>query len=125
MTAQELLETLNSARETFVKFGVTGVAPDVIFAQVELLIRAFLSARDEKVLTLPEAARESGYSVDHLGRMIRQGKLPNAGAPNRPRIRAGDLPRRPNRRLAAAEVGAYDPSADARALLGRRGGKRK
>jgi hypothetical protein len=124
MTAQELLATLNAARETFVKFGVTGVAPDVIFAQIELLIRAFLNAREEEVLTLPEAARRSGYSAEHLGRLIREGKLPNAGVKNRPLVRAGDLPIRPGRAFAAAGAAAYDPATDARTLLGRRGGKR-
>lgn len=46
----------------------------------------------DDVLTLAEAARESGYSVDHLGREIRAGRIPNAGRPHAPRIRRGDLP---------------------------------
>ena len=33
-----------------------------------------------ETLTLAEAARESGYSQDHLGSLIRRGKLPNAAA---------------------------------------------
>ena len=42
--------------------------------------------RDETTLSLVEAARESGYSRDHLGRLVRDGKIPNAGRPNAPRI---------------------------------------
>jgi hypothetical protein len=49
-------------------------------------------------LTLSEAAAESGYSVDHLSRLLRSNRLPNAGRRYSPRIRRGDLPRRPNLR---------------------------
>ena len=50
----------------------------------------------ETPLTLPEAAALSGYSTDHLGRLVREGKIPNAGRPNAPRIRRQDLPRKPS-----------------------------
>jgi hypothetical protein len=45
-------------------------------------------------LTLAQAAQESGYSREHLGRLIREGTLPNAGRPNAPRVRRRDLPRK-------------------------------
>ena len=48
--------------------------------------------RDETTLSLVEAARESGYSRDHLGRLVRDGKIPNAGRPNAPRIARRHLP---------------------------------
>ena len=50
--------------------------------------------RDETTLSLVEAARESGYSRDHLGRLVRDGKIPNAGRPNAPRIARRHLPRK-------------------------------
>jgi len=50
-----------------------------------------------EALTLAQAAEESGYSVDHLARLIRQGKLRNAGRPNAPLVRRGDMPRKPSR----------------------------
>ena len=53
-----------------------------------------LRERDETTLSLVEAARESGYSRDHLGRLVRDGKIPNAGRPNAPRIARVDLPRK-------------------------------
>lgn len=53
---------------------------------------AALRAQDDQTLTLTEAGKVSGYSADHLGRMIRDGKLPNAGRHNAPRVRRGDLP---------------------------------
>ena len=59
--------------------------------EVEQALRA--SAAD--TLTLQEASAESGYSADHLGRLLRQGKLPNAGRPKAPKIRRADLPQKP------------------------------
>lgn len=53
-----------------------------------------LARRDEDVLTLPEAAEESGYSTDHLARLIRAGRIPNAGRHHAPRIRRADVPRK-------------------------------
>ena len=52
------------------------------------------TAGDNQTLTLTEAASCSGYSREHLGRLMRAGKIPNAGRPNAPRIRASDLPRK-------------------------------
>ncbi len=46
-------------------------------------------------LSLEQASAESGYSVDHLGRLVRDGTIPNAGEPYAPRIRRCDLPRKP------------------------------
>ena len=51
-----------------------------------------LQALGAETLTLAEAARESGYSQDHLGSLIRGGKLPNAGRLHTPLIRRRDLP---------------------------------
>jgi hypothetical protein len=47
-----------------------------------------------ELLNLRQASAESGYSPDHLGRLVRDGKIPNAGRPNAPRIRRTDLPRK-------------------------------
>ena len=55
---------------------------------------ATLRERDETTLSLVEAARESGYSREHLGRLVRDGKIPNAGRPNAPRIARIHLPRK-------------------------------
>jgi hypothetical protein len=54
-----------------------------------------LKSISEEVLTLTRASEVSGYTSDHLGRLIREGKIPNAGRPNAPRIAEGDLPRKP------------------------------
>ena len=46
-------------------------------------------------LTLDQAAEESGYSKSHLSRLMAADRLPNAGRRNAPRIKRGDLPRKP------------------------------
>lgn len=57
-------------------------------AEVEQVLRRW----DRTTLTLREAARESGYSADHLGALVREGEIPNAGRKGAPRIRRADLP---------------------------------
>ena len=58
-------------------------------------MNAALSDWSNQQLTLSQAARESGYSAEHLGRFIRLGKIPNAGRPHAPRIRRADVPHKP------------------------------
>lgn len=63
-------------------------------AEILADLERLASADDEDLLSLEEAAARSGYSADHLGRLVRQGRIPNAGRPHAPRIRAKDLPRK-------------------------------
>lgn len=53
-------------------------------------------------LTLQQAAVESGYSADRLGRLVRDGTLPNAGERGSPRIRRRNLPRKPSHQPVAS-----------------------
>jgi hypothetical protein len=53
---------------------------------------------NEEELTLDEAAKESGYTKDHLFRLIYDRKLKNVGEPRSPRIQRQDLPRKPGYR---------------------------
>lgn len=48
-----------------------------------------------ELLTIEEAAAESGYSEDHLYDLVSKGTIPNAGRKGAPRIRRCDLPRKP------------------------------
>jgi len=51
----------------------------------------------QEPLTLEEAAEKSGYSADHLGRLVREGKIPNAGRSGAPRIARRNLPAKSHR----------------------------
>lgn len=79
-----------------------------------------LQAAADKPLTLEEAAEESGYSKRRLRELVADGEIPNAGRKHVPRIRRGDLPRKPG---SSEETpgGGYDPDADAAELAGRLG----
>ncbi|MCZ0934952.1 MAG: hypothetical protein OXJ54_07200 [Gemmatimonadetes bacterium] len=68
--------------------------PAVALERCATELEATLIQRDETTLSLVEAGRESGYSADHLGRLVREGKIPNAGRPGAPRIARVDLPRK-------------------------------
>ena len=57
-----------------------------------------LKAEDTTLLTLNEAAEESGFSPDHLGRLVREGKIPNAGRSGAPRIARRCLPTKSTRK---------------------------
>jgi len=79
-----------------------------------------IKARADETLTIPEAAAESGYSEEHLRRLVRQGDLPaerNGGRGSRIHIRRADLPikRRKDGRETPGGVG-YDPEEDARGI---------
>ena len=124
MTRKELLDWFKSTREVFQELGVTAVMPETILTEIEARLRKCFEALDNEELTLEEASRLGGYSVDHLRRLVNDGTVPNAGVKGRPRIRVADVPFRRQRPFATTSPGAYDPSADARNLLGRRGGKR-
>jgi hypothetical protein len=47
----------------------------------------------------------SGYSADHLGELVREGKIPNAGRKNAPLIRRLDLPMKAGRRAPHPDTG--------------------
>ena len=58
------------------------------------LANALEVGEDEEV-GLAQGARESGYSVSHLRRLITQGKLQDVADTGPPRVRRCDLPRKP------------------------------
>lgn len=64
---------------------------DEVLADFEILA----TEHGDALLSLTEAARESGYSVGHLSREIRAKHIPNAGRDGAPKIRRRDLPRKP------------------------------
>jgi hypothetical protein len=78
------------------------------------------SNSEAEVLTVTQAAECSGFSADHIGRLVREGKLSNAGRKHAPRVFARELPARPRLRIAELPDKPYDPVTDARSLRSRR-----
>ena len=89
----ELIDRWRSRAEVFRRHGVAE-APATLEACADELEEYVREIANQK-LSLEEASEESGYSHDHLSRLIRDGTVPNAGEPGSPRIRRGDLPRKP------------------------------
>jgi hypothetical protein len=82
----------------------------------EQLEEALRGAGDEG-LSLPEAARQSGYSVRRLRQLVEAGVLPNAGKGISPRILRSHLPRRPGHGVAeGVEPGVLSRRQMARAV---------
>ena len=96
MTGRASVEALPATWRTQAKalrrYG--GETPAVALESCAAELEATLRERDETTLSLTEAARESGYSADHLGRLVRDGKIPNAGRPGAPRIARSHLARK-------------------------------
>ena len=68
--------------------------PAVAYERCAKELEEALREEGDRPLTLQEASRISGYSADHLGRAVREGKIPNAGRVGAPRIAYRDLPRK-------------------------------
>ncbi|MDQ6689073.1 MAG: hypothetical protein M3Z18_00995 [Gemmatimonadota bacterium] len=73
---------------------------------------------DEQPVTLTKASGVTGYSPDHLSRLIRAGKLTDHGRKHAPRVKVSECPRKVS--LAATASQSYNPDADARSLVGSR-----
>lgn len=97
MTVSELPRAWRERAEQVRRFAVDDRAAQLWEAAAEELERALQEAAGE-VLNLQQAAAESGYTADYLGRLVREGKIPNAGRKHAPKIRRQDLPRKATRR---------------------------
>ena len=71
-----------------------GEAPAQALEACATELEAAVRRKDRTVLTLNEAAMATGYSASHLGRLVRDGTIPNAGRPGAPRIALRHLPRK-------------------------------
>ena len=94
MTRSELVQSWLARAQQFKRLSAMVDGHRLIsemITDLELLFRE----EESEILTLEEAAKWSGYSSDHLARSLRRGAIPNAGRKGQPRIRRGDLPRKP------------------------------
>lgn len=103
------------------RFSASAQAAAIRQCAVELDVA--IREEEDRLLSLSDASDLSGYSRDHLSRMIRAGVLPNAGRKGKPLVRLRDVPVRP-KKLHPSTTKRYDPALDALALASRGGGKR-
>jgi hypothetical protein len=73
---------------------------------------------DSQALSVEQAAGESGYSAEHLRRLLRDKPALNAGRRGKPLIRRSDLPRKATIKVVESGPLMYDVDADARFLCG-------
>ncbi len=78
--------------DSLASWGASDTAKAFRAAAYEL--EAVMLAESSSTVNLTEASVETGYSADHLGRLVREGRIPNAGRKSAPRIRRQDLPRK-------------------------------
>ena len=64
------------------------------FEEAARELEDLLRDRENELLNLRQGAKASGYSDDHLGHLIRIGKLTNYGKRGAPKVRRGDLPKK-------------------------------
>lgn len=113
---EEFLRRWQTRRDDYARVSATVDGAKVLDEVIADLTRV-LASESDTVLTLEAASRRSGYSKDHLSRLIREGVIANAGRRGAPRIRLGDLPQRAPT-LGSRRESGYNPIADARALHG-------
>lgn len=108
MTAHPLADQFRQIAATLRESGASQAADvwDVAAARVETYERTRALER----LSLAVASEESGYSLDHLGYLIKTGVVPNAGEKYSPRILRRDLPRKPGGRVRSSnQTAAGEP----------------
>jgi hypothetical protein len=104
MTTTALTDLPIDFRERAVLLREYGAAEGVAIAweRAATEVESALRAHGLEALTLSEAASESGYGVDHLRRLIRDGTIPNAGNDREYRVLRRHLPKKPGHAVASA-----------------------
>lgn len=86
---ERLVDAWREEADLFRKRGMERLA-EMIESYADELERR-LREWEMEALTVPEAAEESGHTADHIRRLIRQGKIQNAGTESSPQVRRCDL----------------------------------
>ena len=119
-----LISQWRDEAETFRRRGVAAHATLLESCADEL--ERELDRRENELLSIKEAAAESGYSEETLRRKARNGELPaerSNGKKSHMKLRRGDLPTKPIRGKGAyASRTPYNPEEDARDIAQRLGG---
>ncbi len=90
MTPADLAQEFRSTAKVFREHADESVA--IAYEKCASRVEQAFNEEDNVLLNLQQAAEESGFTSDHLGRLVREGKIPNAGRPGAPRIARRHLP---------------------------------
>ena len=115
----DVLKRWMERHEEWTRLGAQ-VSGERVAAEIVADLQEIAKAQADELVTLEEAGRQTGYTADHLGALIRQGKLQNYGRKNAPRVRLGDCPRKPHAltyRRDRATLGLADRRGIARSVL--------
>ena len=96
MSDDGLLAKWIARRDEYRKLGVL-LNGERLCEEVLADLEALSRTETAEVLSLSEAAAISGYTREHLGRLVKQGRLKNVGHPGAPRVIRSDLPVKPKR----------------------------
>ena len=117
MTREEFRDRWNARLNECARLGIH-VDGERFCREVLADFDAVISAEDDRLLSLADAAEASGYCRDHLRRLYRQGVVSGERRGRRIFFRSADLPRKPKSERVQS-FGRYDPEADARQLMAR------
>jgi hypothetical protein len=117
MTREEFRTRWNARLNESVRLGIQ-VDGERFCREVLADFQAVISAEDDRLLSLTDAAEASGYCRDHLRRLYRQGVLRGERRGRQIFFRSADLPKKP-RSERTQSFGRYDPVADSRQLMAR------
>jgi hypothetical protein len=95
MVPQEIIERWQDRKIQWSKLGVQ-VNGAQVAEEVLQDLSAISDGHEQDLLNLRQAATVSGYSADHLGRLVKDGVLTNYGRLGAPRVRRSELPRKPH-----------------------------
>ena len=104
MTISELVSRWQSRRDEYARLGVLLDGAKLAAEILEDLHELETQEADE-LLTLTDAGRDFGLHPDSIGRAIREGRIPNCGRKNAPRVKRSDVARLTERRRSITKFG--------------------
>jgi len=117
----EILEKWHNRKAEYSRLHAHVDAAALVAEVIEDLTAA-ARAEESTTLTIAQAAAKSGYSAEHIRRLIAKGHIPNAGRKGAPRVPSAAVRKRRRPEVASNTKRPYDPDADVRLLQGARAG---
>jgi len=115
------LPTTFRERAAFLRENAAAEQAATAWEKAAIEVESALRGHELEALKLRVASAESGYSVDHLRRLLRECAIPNAGTAREMRILRMHLPRKPGHRVAPhAKSGPSSRLQAARAVAGKK-----